>query len=226
MFIAGAIIGAGVLGAGASIIGANKQAGAAKDAASLQMSQYDKTNALNRPFVDAGYGATTRLSDLLGTSGNTGASGYGDLTRSFTGADYTANADPGYAFMLQQGNQALQNSQAAGSGVMSGAALKDLLSYNQEYAKTGYNDAFNRYQTQQGNIFSRLSSLSQMGQASASNTAAAGTALAGNAGQAISNAGTASGAGIVGAGNALSGAGTNYWLSNLLQKPPPVAGTV
>lgn len=139
---------------------------------------------------------------------------YGSLTDPFTVEDFYNYADPGYAFQLQQGTQALQNSAAAGSGALSGAALKDLLKFNQDYAGGAYNDAFNRYQTQQGNIYSRLMGVSQLGQGAAAGVGTQGVALAGNAGQAISNAGAAYGAGIVGAGNSLAQGGTNYWLYN------------
>jgi hypothetical protein len=137
---------------------------------------------------------------------------YGSFAKPFTVEDFYNYADPGYAFQLQQGTQALMNSAAADSGALSGAALKDLLKYNQDYAGTAYNDAFNRYQAQQGNIFSRLSSLATLGQNAAAGVGAQGTNLAGNAGQAISNAGAAYGAGIVGAGNSLNQGLTNYWL--------------
>jgi len=139
---------------------------------------------------------------------------YGSLTDPFTVEDFYDYADPGYAFRLQQGKQAVLNSAAAGSGSMSGAALKDLLTFNQDYASTEYGNAFNRYQTQQGNIFSRLSDIAHLGQSAAAGVGSQGTALAGNAGQQAYNAGSAAGAGIVGAGNALSQGATNYWLYN------------
>jgi len=147
---------------------------------------------------------------------------FGSFSRPFTVEDFYNYADPGYAFQLQQGTQALQNSAAMGGSALGGAALKDLLKYNQDYAGTSYNDAFNRYQVQQGNIFSRLSSLLQLGQNAAAGVGASGTALAGNAGQATANAGSAYGAGYVGAGNNLSSGLTNYWLMQQLNKQPAV----
>lgn len=137
---------------------------------------------------------------------------YGSFTQPFDVEQFYSYADPGYAFELQQGTQAIQNSAAAGSGALSGAALKDLIGYSQNFARTGYNDAFNRYQTQQGNIFSRLASIAQLGQNAAAGVGSTGANIAGNAGQAVSNAGGAAGAGIVGAGNALGGGLSDYWL--------------
>lgn len=138
--------------------------------------------------------------------------GYGSLIDPFDVEDFYSQQDPGYAFELQQGRQELLNSAAAGSGALSGAALKDLLGYSQNFARTGYNDAFNRHQVQTGNIFSRLSDIARLGQSAAAGVGSAGTQLAGNAGQMISNAGGASGAGLVGGGNALGQGATNYWL--------------
>lgn len=149
---------------------------------------------------------------------------YGSFAKPFDVEQFYNYADPGYAFELQQGTQALQNSAAANSGALSGAALKDLLGYSQNYARTGYNDAFNRYQTQQGNIFSRLASIAQLGQNAAAGVGSQGTQLAGNAGQLLSNAGAASGAGIVGAGNAASSGLTNYWLMRQFGGNPGSAG--
>jgi hypothetical protein len=148
---------------------------------------------------------------------------FGSFTKPFTVEDFYAQQDPGYAFELQQGTQTVQNAASAGSGAFSGAALKDLLGYSQGFARTGYNDAFNRYQTQQGNIFSRLSDIAHLGQNAAAGVGSQGTQLAGNAGQFTSNAGSAAGAGIVGAGNAASNGLTNYWLMSQLNKPMPVA---
>lgn len=148
---------------------------------------------------------------------------FGSFTKPFTVEDFYANQDPGYAFELQQGQQAVQNSASAGSGAFSGAALKDLIGYSQNYARTGYNDAFNRYQTSQGNIFNRLSDIAHLGQNAAAGVGAQGTTLAGNAGQQTANAGSAAGAGYVGAGNAIGDGLTNYWLmSQLNKKPQPV----
>lgn len=153
---------------------------------------------------------------------------YGSFTKPFDVEEFYKYQDPGYWFRLQQGTQGLRNAASAGSGALSGAALKDLLTYNQDMASTEYSNAFNRSQTQQGNIFSRLFSLAQLGQNAAAGVGAQGTTLAGNAGQNVYNAGSASGAGIVGAGNALSQGATNYWLYNnpqMWQQRPVMGGS-
>jgi hypothetical protein len=162
-----------------------------------------------------------------GAYGDPNDPAYGSFTQPFDVTQFYNYEDPGYAFRQQQGSQAIQNSAAAGSGALSGSALKDLLTWNQDSASQEYNNAFNRYQTTQGNIFSRLSSIAGLGQNAAAGVGSQGTQLAGNAGQAVANAGAASGAGIVGAGNAIGQGATNYWLYNnpqMWQRPATVGG--
>lgn len=153
---------------------------------------------------------------------------YGSFTKPFDAEEFYKYQDPGYWFRLQQGTQGLRNAASAGSGALSGAALKDLLTFNQDYASTEFGNAFNRYQTQQGNIFSRLSDIAHLGQSAAAGVGSQGTALAGQAGQNVYNAGSAAGAGIVGAGNAIGQGAQNYWLYNnpqLWQQRPVMGGS-
>lgn len=142
----------------------------------------------------------------IGSSGapQTGGLGFGSLTKSFDTSDWQ-KLSPAYNFQLQQGQQGVLNADTAGQGALSGAALKDLIGYNQAQANTSFNNAFNQYQTQQGNIFSRLSGIAQLGQSSANNTGQQGTALAGQAAQSATNIGTAQAGGMVGSANAIAG---------------------
>jgi len=217
--IIGATIGGSVLSGLFGKKAADTSANAANNANASLDARYRQMRADELPFITAGTDATTRLSDLLGTSGNTGASGYGSLTKPFTAQDYLNNVDPGYQFQLQQGSQALQNRQAAGSGALSGPALKDLMAYNQEYAKTGFNEAFNRQLTQQNNIFTRLSGLATLGQNAASQTGAQGVAVGQQQSANTTAAGNAGAAAQANIGNNLTQAGTD--LSLLLRYPPP-----
>lgn len=130
--------------------------------------------------------------------------GYGSLTKQFDTSDWQ-KLSPAYNFNVRQGQQNVLNGSASGEGALSGAAAKDLINYNQSAANNSFNDAFNQYQTQQGNIFSRLSGIAQLGQSSANNTGQQGTALAGQAAQSATNIGTARAGGTVGAANAISG---------------------
>lgn len=140
--------------------------------------------------------------------------GYGSLTTPFTTANWQ-QLSPAYNFQVQQGRQGVLNADTAGAGALSGAAQKDLIDYNQNAANTSFNNAFNQYQTQQGNIFSRLSGIAQLGESSANNTGQQGTALAGQAAQSATNIGTAQAGGTIGSANAISGGINNAipWLT-------------
>ncbi len=64
--------------------------------------------------------------------------GYGSFTKPFDAEEFYKYQDPGYAFRQQQGMQGVLNGAGAGSGAMTGAAMKDLIGYNQDLASTEY----------------------------------------------------------------------------------------
>lgn len=157
-----------------------------------------------------------------------GGIGYGSLLTPFT-AENWKELSPSYGFQLQQGQQGTLNAASANGGALSGAAQKDLMEFNQGLAGTSFNNAFNMYQTQQGNIYQRLAGLTQLGQSAAANTGQQGTALAGQAAQSAQNIGTAQAAGQIGAANAyasgLSSAGSYLpWLYQSSQSPAMTYG--
>jgi hypothetical protein len=216
-FIAAAIIGGGALVGGAiSAYGANKaastQAGAQMNAANIGYNEFNTITQQEQPFMNAGYGAQNELNYLMGQGGagklNKGTAtpgGYGSLLQPFTQQQFKQYS-PAYQFQQQQGMQGVLNQDASAQGAESGAASKDLINYNQSLAGTAFNNAFNQYQTQQGNIYQRLAGVAQLGQASAANTGQQGSALAANIGQSVASAGAAQAAGQVGQANAWSGA--------------------
>lgn len=130
----------------------------------------------------------------------------GYLTQTFGPQQFMQGIDPGYQWRLQQGNQATANTLAAGSGSLSGPAIKALMDYNQGAASQEYGNAFDRFQTQQGNIFQRLTSLSQLGQNAAANVGAQGIQTGANIGANITGAANASAAGQIGSANAIGSA--------------------
>jgi hypothetical protein len=183
------------------------------------LSQFQTNQAQSQPSFGADATQTGNAINVGGypsavaSSGGSAAGGYGSLLAPFT-ADTFKQYSPAYQFQRQQGEQGVLNSDAANQGALSGASLKDLMSFNQNLANTSFNTAFNQYQTQQGNVFSRLAGIAQLGQAAASNTGQQGTALAGQAAQSATNVGTAQAAGQIGAANAWSGSlnSTLPWL--------------
>jgi hypothetical protein len=214
--IAGATLGAGLIGAAGSLGAAGTQAAGQQTAAQTQWNMFNTINQQEQPFIQAGYGATSRLNQLLAPGGQ--------LASTFTPQDFLNNLDPGYQFQLQTGGQALRNADTPGVGALSGPALKDLMAFNQGMAATGYQNAFNRFQTTNQNIFNRLSAIAGLGQNAASNVGTAGTQLGGGiAGAQAAAAGSQAG-GIVGATSALGGSAVPLAYLLNQQQPPPGGG--
>lgn len=211
--LGGAALAGAVIGGVATNNAAHTQANAANNATQLNQQIYQQNQQNLRPYMTMGTGAGQTLSSMLAPGGQ--------LTRSFTGADYLANKDPGYQFQLQQGQQALQGSQAAGNGVLTGTALKDLMAFNQNYAATGYQNAFNRWQSQNTNVYNRLMGMSQLGENAAAGAGNTGATIGANMANSMIGAGNASAAGQIGTANAISGglnnAGGYYMLSQMMK---------
>lgn len=127
---------------------------------------------------------------------------FGSLMRNFTADDF--ETDPGYQFRLGEGQKQIESSAAARGGLLSGAAAKALTKYNQNFASNEYQNAFNRFNTNQGNTFNRLASLAGVGQTATNQLQQAGQNFANNAGQAAIYGGTARASGYAGQANALS----------------------
>ncbi len=231
-----AILGAAAIGAGSSLIGGNKQANAAKDAASIQAEAansdrelqkyiYETNRADTMPWLTEGKAGLTKLSDLIGTSGRTGAEGYGSLTKPFGAADF--QADPGYQFNLAEGQKALDRTASAKGNYFSGAAAKGLQRFSQDYASNEYGKAYDRYNTNQSNVYNRLAGLSGVGQQAAGALTSQGQNYGQMASNAITGGANAQASGLVGAANgwntglggassAISGGANNLMLMRLL----------
>jgi len=197
-WVAGAVIGSSLIGANASSQAASTQAGAANRAADLQYKQYQEDVARQKPFYDVGVNA---LPELVAASKYT----------PFGMQQF--QQDPGYAFRLKEGQQALDRQAAARGGLISGGALKAAQRYGQEMGSQEYTNAFNRYQAERTARLNPLQSLTGMGQTTAQQIGAAGSNMAGNVGEAYMGGANARASGYVGGANALtSGLGTylNY----------------
>ena len=222
---------AAVVGAGASIYGANKAASAQKagiDASTaVQREMFDKQTALQEPFRQGGMTAQNQLMTLLGLSPgadsgitvNPNDPNFGKYSKDFSMADY--QADPGYAFRLSEGMKGLQNSAAAKGLLSSGSTLKGITDYGQGMASQEYGNAYNRYQTNRANQLNPLQSLMGSGQ-TAANTL---TGAAGNLGQGLGQAAAATGNANASAymnstnalTNALSTGASSYMNANMMQ---------
>jgi len=214
-FIASAIIGSSLIGGIGSIIAGGEQASGQEQAANTQAGMFNTIVGQENPFLQGGYGAETALGQLLGTSkGSFGGLPNGYLTQTFQPTMSQLEQYPGYQFALTQGDQALNNQNSPGVGAVSGPALKSLMNYNQGLASTQYQNAFNNFNTQQNNIFNRLSGIASLGQNAAGNLGNAGTQLGTGIAQAQAAATGSIAGGIVGATNSASnGLALNYLLN-------------
>jgi hypothetical protein len=132
------------------------------------------------------------------SSGSAGGSGTGALN----GPAGTVNPNfssfynsPGYQFSLQQGENAINRSAAAGGNAYSTSTMAGLDQFAQGQASTQYNSYVNQLLQQAG-----------LGSAATAGTASAGTAAAEGASNSVISAGNANASGILGA----SGQASNF----------------
>lgn len=199
-----ASIAAGAFGANAAGDAAEAQIAAGRDAIGEQRRQFDLTRADNAPFLETGTLANKRLRALMGLDPTYGGADSGSLVRPFGSAEL--EADPiyksGLDFGLKEGRDAI-NARAISSGSYnSGATLRALTQFGNDYGSTKGNDAYNRYVTNNTNTYNRLAGVSGAGQVAANTVSAAGTNAANAIGNTITDTGNARAAGIVGGANA------------------------
>ena len=189
----GSSIASGLIGARASKKAAAQQAAAIREAAAIQERMYQQQRADLAPYRDIGYQS---LKDI------TAQKPY--LTGKFE--DYRSEyLDPSMAFRLGIGEQTTQRAANVGGGALSGNTLRALQDYSQGLASTEYSNAFNRFQTERGNIFNTLANIAGMGQNAVNTGVQAGQATAQSLGQLAVGGGQAQAAGTIGAANAIAG---------------------
>jgi hypothetical protein len=115
----------------------------------------------------------------------------GTLGGTFNPGDLTK--DPGYQFRLQEGQKALERSQAASGSLASGAAMKAAQEYGQGLADQTYNDAYQRWLSGQQNTYNMLAG-----------TASKGQQAAGSLGDIYGGIGNLQGAGTINRSNTIS----------------------
>lgn len=69
-WVAVAIGGSALVGAGASYLGSKKQAQGAQQAAGINLDMFNTLNRQQQPYIQGGYGAMGRLNTLLGINPN------------------------------------------------------------------------------------------------------------------------------------------------------------
>lgn len=201
----------GVLGSSASRNAANAQLASTEAGNAILRNMFNTNRNDMEPWRQAGTFALSRLVSGLGPNG--------DLYRDFTKADM--EADPVYASGLEfgrdEGRKAIERRALAGGGFDSGATLKALTRFANDYGSTKGNESFNRYQTQQGNRYNRLAGLAGTGQNSVNQVAALGTNMANQVANNTVSGGNARAASIVGGTNAITG-GLSSFINNMNQE--------
>jgi hypothetical protein len=198
MGVATAIIGSAVLGLGASAMQASaarsagaKQADAAQYAADQQREMFNLVNEQQAPYREAGYGALTRIGEMLPY-----------LTSPITAEDI--RSQPGFQFAIDQGTGAARmNANVGGGGSnVDRAAQKFAIDYT-------VGTALPQAMAQRSNIYNTLAGIAGIGQTGVQQTGNAAMSAGTNIGQAAIGGATAIGAGQVGAANAFAGAAQN-----------------
>jgi hypothetical protein len=221
-WVAGGIAAAGIVG---SVISSNAakgaaqtQADAANNATAAQQQALQQQLELQKPFTTAGTTAVNQLSAMTQPGGV--------ATQDFTFGPNAYQADPGYAFRLKEGMNAMNATAAARGGLISGNALKAGQMYGQELGSQEYSNAFNRaqnmFQMNRNNLLDPLKFLTNIGQAGASNQAANVGSFGSSQAANITGAGNATAAGQIGSANAYTGGASNainqYMMYNALNK--------
>ena len=221
-WVAGATVVSGFLGSEAAGSAADVQAGAAdrtaqlqretaREQLALQQRMYEEGVQRQQPYYQAGTNALARMQQQ-----------YNKMPAAFTG-QVNLGEDPGYAFRLKEGQQALERSAAARGGLISGGALKAATRFGQEMGSQEYGNAYNRALTKynadvnrESTGYNRLAAMSGTGQTAANTIGAAGQNyatgagniaqnMASNVGEAYQGAANARASGYVGQANALTG---------------------
>lgn len=190
-----AVIGAAVLGAGASIYSGSKAAGAQKSAANQQIAaqqqQYNQTRDDLAPWRSTGGGALAKLSDLYGLGGNAPDPSV------FT-------ASPGAQYRTDEAIKGIDRGAAARGLLHSGAAVK-----------AEANVASNLASQEFGNYTNTLLGISGAGQSAANTTAAAGQSSANAISNAYGQAGNARASSYANVGSSINSGINNVLFSYL-----------
>lgn len=238
----GAVIGAAV-SVGTSILGAKSaskaakksaqiQADAANNAIKAQQQQAAQAREDQKPYLDAGRLAQFHIDYLQGRlpEGYTKediesmvnpTEGFGYLNQTFDNAGIDYKQDPAYQNRLEEGQQAIERSAAARGGLLSGATQKRLNEFAQEMASNEYAKAYNRYVTEQTNLYNSLASQAGLGQKTASLLATNDRSVADQVGNYGTQGANATAAGVTGSANAWQSglASSGATLSNFFNKP-------
>lgn len=191
-WVATAIVASSVIGgsmqSSAAKSAANTQAESTRYAADIQKQMFDIQNEQLKPYREAGYGALTRIQDLLPS-----------LTAPVTEAEIRGL--PGFDFAMKQGLGATRQQFNVGGGGsnVDRAAQKFATDYV-------VSTAMPQVIAQRQNIYNTLAGIAGIGQTAQNTSTALGQATAGNIGNLAVGGANAAAAGQIGSANAWSSA--------------------
>ena len=186
----------GLFGMNAADDAADAQVNATRMATEESRRQYNQSRTDMAPWREAGVNALSQLQTLMSPEGG--------LMNPYSPENL--QNDPGYQFGMAEGEKAINRNMKARGMYNSGAALKAINRFGQDYAGTKYNEAFNRDQVSKNAIYNMLAGQSGMGQSTASQVASMGMQNANQIGNYMLQGGNARAAGIVGGANSMIGA--------------------
>ncbi|MGZ3770059.1 MAG: tail fiber domain-containing protein [Bdellovibrio sp.] len=166
--------------------------------------QNQSTQQANQALTNS-YNDQRGYLDPYNQAGMRALSGMGnpDFQRSFSMADY--QKDPGYQFRLDEGNKAINAAAAARGMGNSGATMKALTQYGQDYASGEYQKAYDRFNNDKNTQFNRFSTLAGIGQNASNNLAGAAGTYGSNISNNITGLGNAQASAQIGKGNQQTG---------------------
>lgn len=204
-WVATAIVGSAVIGAGASIYGSGQAANAQRDAANASIAAQQQQQAQVRsdlaPFRQAGSSAIDQL------AANNNYTTPIDVTKDI--ADPNTVAGKAYNFNLTQGLKSTQNSAAARGLGVSGAALKGASAFTTGLVDNTYTNLFNMENTNQTNAYNRLKGLVDTGENASAQTGILGQQSTNQIQAAQTGAGNATAASYNAIGGAVGNAANN-----------------
>lgn len=199
MGIAAAVAGAGVLGAGASLYGSSQQADAAKAGINEQQQMFQILQGNLAPYMQTGQQSLSALNSALP-----------GLTAPFNPANLAST--PGYQFTLQQGMNAVNNSNSTKGWGQSGPGAKAIADYTTGLASSTYNQQFQNYWNQNQSIYNMLLGPAQLGESAAAGVGSGALSTGQGIASSLAGGANAQAAGAVGASNSLTNGVLNYAL--------------
>ena len=191
LIVGGSNLVSGYMGSKAAKEAAGMQVEGTRYAADIQKEMFDILNEQQKPYREAGYGALTRIGELLP-----------GLTKPVSREEIMGL--PGFQFAMEQGTGAARQAMNVGGGGsnVDRAAQKFAIDYT-------LGTAMPQVMEQRKNIYNTLAGIAGIGQTAQGQTTTLGQNTAANMGQLAVGGANAAAAGTVGAANAWSQAAGN-----------------